>query len=53
MNAFVKFSNFMSQDRAFDSHCRFLGRALYKMIVLGEGFGVVSQGFVPGGGGSY
>ena len=27
MNTFVKFSNFMSQDRAFDSHCHFLGRA--------------------------
>ena len=27
MNTFVKFSNFVSQDRAFDSHCHFLGRA--------------------------
>ena len=27
MNTFIKFFNFMSQDRAFDSHCHFLGRA--------------------------
>ena len=53
MNAFVKFSNFMSQDRAFDSHCHFLGRAFVQSDCPGEGFGVVSQGFVPGGGGSY
>ena len=32
----MKFSNFMSQDWAFDTHFRFPGRALYKMIVLGR-----------------
>ena len=32
MNTFVKFSNFMTQDGAFDCHCRFLLRAFVQNV---------------------
>ena len=38
MNTFMKFGNFMSQDGAFDSHCRFPGRAFVQNDCPGGGF---------------
>ena len=47
MNAFVKFSNFMSQHRAFDSHCHFLGRAFVQNDCPGGGFWSCVSGVCP------
>ena len=38
MNTFVKFSNFMSQDGTFDSHCHFSGRTFVQNDCPGGGF---------------
>ena len=47
MNTFVKFSNFMSQDRAFDSHCHFMGRAFVQDDCPRGGFWSCVSGVCP------
>ena len=47
MNTFMKFATFMSQVGAFDSHCRFPGRAFVQNDCPRGGFWSCVSGVCP------